>query len=176
MKKLMYIFSLFLLFLGACSNESSSDGSSLEEAFSEMKKVIAENSRGSDGKLKDGQIEGYISSSLTGEDVHEWLKQYIENMGLDLELLEEGYMLKSELDLNSDQIILLKAKNEKDVDQLKATLEKELEMQEQLWANYLVEQYKKVQKTIIKSDGPYVIYITSDDPEKMESIFDEKLQ
>ena len=45
-----------------------------------------------------------------------------------------------------------------------------------MWEMYLPDQFEKVKNNLILSKGTYLIYITYDNPEAIEKIFNEKVK
>ncbi|MCY6370091.1 DUF4358 domain-containing protein [Clostridium ganghwense] len=124
--------------------------------------------------FKDGKLPGFMEIDLTSEETEPFAKPVKEKYNM--EDLEEGIVLQQMMSVKSDLIIVLKAKDESKVENLKAVLEKEKEQQEKIWSQYLPDQYEKVKNNIIKVKGNYLIYITYENPEKIEAIFDNALK
>jgi hypothetical protein len=76
------------------------------------------------------------------------------------------------MNVNSDEIILLKAKDEAHVKSLKEALEREKEAQIKTWEIYLPDQFEKVKNNVIKTNGNYLLYVTYGNPDEIEAIFD----
>lgn len=181
MKKLLYFILpiALLLALVACGKDDSSDSKkevSLDTVYEAIKEAIAEDLKevGIEEPIVDGKLEAYVEVDLLNTtEENEFFAAQLE---LDTEKLEAGYMIAPMMNINSDEIILLQAKEESEADALVEALEKRLEAQEKTWSEYLPDQYEKVKKNIIKKSGKYLIYITYEDPEKIEAIFDEQIQ
>ncbi len=121
-------------------------------------------------QFKDGQLPGYMEVDL----VKEKLSQYPQ-LEFNKEDIEEGILLSPMINIRADQIIILKAQDKDKVDVLKQALEKLKEGQLKIWESYLPDQYEKVNNNIIKTQGRYLIYITYDNPEAIEKVFDSAL-
>ncbi|MCR2820094.1 DUF4358 domain-containing protein [Lederbergia panacisoli] len=186
MKKVMGLtgmIAIILLSLIGCSNEAANkagaSGVSIEEIVGAIKEQIGEDltAVGVADALKDGVLQAYIESDLVKKDEANPDSDFLmEKLSLNVDDLEEGYVIAAMMNINSDEIILLKAKDESKVDGLIEALKKEKEAQINTWEQYLPDQYEKVKNNIIKVKGPYVIYITYEHPEKLEKIFDDKLK
>ena len=90
--------------------------------------------------------------------------------------LEEGTILMQMMNIKSDQIIVLKAKDESKVEDLKAALEKVKEGQMSTWETYLPDQYELVKANKIQTQGNYVLYVTSSQAEEIVKIFEEQVK
>lgn len=98
-----------------------------------------------------------------------------KNLGIDPAAIEEGQYMKAMINVHADEFIILKASDASKVEELKAALEKEVANQEKNWGTYLPEQLEKVQNHIITQKGNYLILLISNDAEKMEQAFLDKL-
>ncbi len=98
---------------------------------------------------------------------------WMEKMKLNPEILANGTVLAALMNVNADEIILLEAKDEDQVDELKTSLENELAAQDQTWKQYLPEQYEKVKNNKIVTKGKYLLYVTYTNPEAIEKAFND---
>jgi hypothetical protein len=181
MKKLMNLVVFVLVFglVVGCSNQDSEKNEeapkvTLEEISQKIKEQMAadmkEQGAGED-VLVDGELQGYIEVDLM-DDKDPSTPIYMEKMKLNKEELEDGIVLAAMMNVNSDEIILLKAKDEAHVKSLKEALEREKEAQIKTWEVYLPDQFEKVKNNVIKTNGNYLLYVTSGNPEKIEEVFD----
>lgn len=186
MKKVIIasVLSLMVIGLVACGGSKNDSNEvaniSIVDIITDIKVQIAkdfeeefdENPLGDDGTLS-----GYIEADLKAENSEDpFSEMLLERAEISLEEFEEGRLLAPMMNVNSDEIIILKATDEKHVESLKAALEREQEVQIGIWSQYLPDQYEKVKKNIIGSKGLYVYFITTDHSSKIESIIDEKLK
>jgi hypothetical protein len=181
MKKLMNLVVFVLVFglVVGCSNQDIEKNEeapkvTLEEISQKIKEQMAadmkEQGAGED-VLVDGELQGYIEVDLM-DDKDPSTPIYMEKMKLNKEELEDGIVLAAMMNVNSDEIILLKAKDEAHVKSLKEALEREKEAQIKTWEVYLPDQFEKVKNNVIKTNGNYLLYVTSGNPEKIEEVFD----
>ena len=127
--------------------------------------------------LVDGELQGYVTVDLTKKDDNNPQSAiFSEKLNINMDDLEEGYILAPMMNVKSDEIIVLKAKDEKQVEALKKVLEKEKQSQIDTWEKYLPDQYEKVKKNVIKTKGKYLLYVTYDQPEKIVDIFNNSLK
>src|SRR5690606_1078059 len=188
MKRLIsFSFMLVLLLtLAACNKEEDngknkeSNAVALDEVLTALKEEMAthlEDVGMPDAFKEDGSLDGYIQSDLVhpSEDDQQ-SAMFLERLGIKSDDLEAGFVIAAMMNINSDEIILLQAKDDSKVEELEAALKKELEAQTSTWEQYLPDQYEKVKNNIIKTKGNYLIYITYEDPEALEAVFDEKLK
>lgn len=178
MKKKMIMFTVVvsMLILAACQGkESNTSEKTLEEIFDATKNEIAEalKADGVDEPLMDGKLSSYFETNLVDEE-DEQSELYLERLGIEKDQLAGGYVIAAMMNVNSNEIIILEAKEKSEVSSLEKALEKELAAQTQTWEVYLPDQHEKVKNNIITTSGNYLMYITYDEPEKLQAIFDEK--
>ncbi|MCH1625916.1 DUF4358 domain-containing protein [Fredinandcohnia quinoae] len=190
MKKIsILVVTMFcLLLVVACSNEADKKKEetpepapkvSLEKMATEIKEQIAEDLKagGVTEPLVDGKLQMYIEANLKDSTESDpGVPIYLERMQINQEDLANGVVVGAMMNVNSDEIIVLEAADEEKVDALKEALEREKAAQNQTWEQYLPDQYEKVKKNIIKTNGTFLIYITYDNPESIEKIFDNQFK
>lgn len=186
MRRLNWLLVIMVLVLVAgCSsksgdNETDGVAVSFDEIVTDIKELIAEDLKESgveEEVLVDGKLSLFLETDLTAsEDTDPAVPIWIENLGLNTDEIANGYVIAAMMNVNADEIIVLEAKDEKDVDTLKASLEKELERQDQTWKQYLPDQYEKVKENKITTNGKFLLYVTYDSPEKIKRVFDSNFK
>ncbi len=124
----------------------------------------------SEDQLADGNLPGYQEIDILTDEEDSLPKLFTKDN------IAEGYILQHIVDQNANLIIVLKAKDEDKVEALKEELDKVKEQQVTTYQTNLPEQYNKVEANIIKTNGSYLLYVTYDDSEKIEDIFDNAFQ
>ncbi|MCZ2257653.1 DUF4358 domain-containing protein [Sporosarcina sp. G11-34] len=184
MKKVLSVLgvSALILLVTACGGTDKKESSAVPVAdiMDAVKEQIAKDMQedfGDDNVLVDGELQGYIEADFTDKDGEDpMVTMLYERMGLKGEELEEGIVLMPMMNVNSNEIFILKAKEKAHVESIKEALDKELAAQITTWEMYLPDQYEKVENNIIITKGTYLIYITYDDPSAIEKIFNEKVK
>lgn len=152
-----------------CSNESGNGNESSNVSFDDIYADIKD-------KLSDdlGEgFEGYAKIDLVDEDSDDpAVDIYQESIQLELDDIENGKIIGSLMNVNADEIILIEATDEEHLSSIEAALEKQLDNEYQVWEQYLPEQFEKVDNNIITTHGKFILYITYEDPEAIEDIFD----
>lgn len=141
-----------------------------------------------------GTLTGCASSSAgknpTTTEIVETIQQDVDLSNLkqgDGEKLQKYYDIKPEdveefaiytpsTNIKADEMVIIKAKDEKDVDAIKEKLEKRAEEQGKSFKDYLPEQYALIQNKLLKSNKNYVIFVISKDKDKIEEDFDNSLK
>jgi len=176
------ICALVIFAIAGCSNEGGTVTTdvAVKDIMDDIKGQIIQDIKdaGFDEDQSDEEIlQGYEEINLVDAGTDDQYGQmFFERTGLDKELLAEGLMYIPMFITNADEIFVLKAKEEKDVESLKASLQKELDAQIQTWERYLPDQYEKVKNNVLKTKGNYVLYVTYDNVDAVELIFDEKVK
>lgn len=177
MKKLyMFLVSILIIiiFIG-CSSQSETKEVTVSDIMLNIKEQIALDLKEGgvpEDELKDENLPTMLEGDLKAKKTD----PLIDSDGLDIEYIEEGIILQAVININSDRIIILKAKDKNNVQDLKKSLEDIRKNQAKIWEHYLPDQYKKIENTIIKEKGNYLLYVTYDNPDKIETIFDEMLK
>lgn len=181
--KVVLLFALVLVLAAGCSQKNDAEkpeevNVSFDEVTTSIKEAIAKDLKEDGGVeeevLVDGKLTYYTETDLTASTDDAGVAIWLEKMNVDQEKLANGLVIAAMMNVNADEVIVLEAKDEADVEALKASLEKELENQDQTWKQYLPEQYEKVKENIITTKGKYLLYVTYTNPEKVEEAFNSK--
>ncbi len=191
MKKVlgMIVFAMVIFTMVGCSGSGSTDGKkdeatnaevSVKEIMDDIKGQIVQDIKDAgfgEGQSDEEILQSYLQTDLVDVATDDpFAQMFFERTGLDKGLLAEGYMFAAMFSNKADEIIVLKAKNDKDAELLQASLQKELDAQIQTWSQYLPDQFEKVKKNVLKTKGNYVVYITYDNVDAVEKIFDKKVK
>ena len=171
------LLSMLSVILFGCGNSTGDESNvSLSELMSSIKEQIASDleAGGVEGALVDGELQGYAFADLTSEDAESTDAMYAERLNIDPKTLNAGYILAPMMNVKSDEIILLEAKDEAQVETLKQKLEEELQVQIDTWERYLPDQYEKVKNNVITTNGRYLLYVTYDNPDAIVKIFNDQ--
>lgn len=172
------IISLSLIILAvfnfvACGSKSDIKNVKVNDIVQEVKGVIIKDLRNvgiPEESFELEEVPGYLTLDLAKEEDRQMFNMFNQ------EDFESGAIIQQMMNVNSDLIIILKAKDNNKVDSLKKSLEEVKESQVNTWSQYLPDQYEKVKKNIIKVEGQYLIYITYADADKIEDIFTRLLK
>lgn len=172
------VISLSLIILAifnfvACSSKSNIKNVKVNDIVEEVKGVIIEDLKEVGIPEESFELEempGYLTLDLAKEEDRQMFNMFNQ------EDFESGVIIQPMMNINSDLIIILKAKDNNKVDLLKKSLEEVKESQVNTWSQYLPDQYEKVKNNIIKVEGQYLIYITYTDADKIEDIFTSSLK
>lgn len=188
MKKMlgMMIAAIVIFAMVGCSNTGENEGgttapeATVKDIMDSIQAQIVQDIKDSgfgDGQSDEEILQGYMETNLTDEATdNPFADMFIERTGLDKELLAEGLMYMPMFNTKADEIIVLKAKDNKSVDALKDSLQKELDAQIQTWEQYLPDQYELVKNNVLKTKGNYILYATYSNVDAVEKIFDEKVK
>lgn len=179
MKKITvaFLFSIVSVILFGCGNSANDESNvSLSEVLTSIKEQIASDleAGGVEGALVDGELQGYTLADLTSENAEGVEAMYAEKLNIDPTMLNAGYILVPMMNVKSDEIILLEAKDEAQVETLKQALEEELQAQINTWQQYLPDQFEKVKNNVITTNGRYLLYVTYDNPDAIVKIFNDQ--
>lgn len=179
MKKLAGILVVLMAALmAACGTQTSEEpnkneasGVEFTDVLSNIKDQVAADLK-ADGVEEMSQVYQEVDLKETADE-NSPAAIWIEKMKLNPESLANGTVIAALMNVKSDEIIVLEAKDEKQVSDLKASLENELAAQVQTWEQYLPDQYEKVKDNKIVTKGKFLLYVTYENPEAIEKAFNE---
>lgn len=149
-KVVLFIFLIFLL--AGCSKKESKNAD-ISEVMDNIKSAV---------KLDKSKQEDITSLETA------------ERYGLSPDDIEEGSVYYTSDENKSDKIILIKAKNKDAVENIEKALAAEIVGLNETWGSNDKEA-RKVENHLLKTRDDYIILAVSDDVEKIENIFDEKI-
>jgi len=184
MRKIQFMTTVLIvmLILGACGSKTdestpTTDEVSFDVVYASVEDAMLEGLQEDDSLTKEEILSNYLIDDLTQPvDDNPNVEILLNGMDVEQDLIANGTALFAMMNVNADEIILLEAKTDEDVELLKAGLEKELAAQIQTWEQYLPEQFEKVKQNVIKTNGKFLIYITASNPEEIEQAFDKNFK
>ena len=84
------------------------------------------------------------------------------------------YAPKSNMEAN--EVLILKAKNEEDIEQLKVKVEERVKKQSDSFKNYRPEEYDIISNRVLDIKGKYLILIISSESEKIEAAINKEFK
>jgi hypothetical protein len=86
--------------------------------------------------------------------------------------VDESIIKLPMMNVMATEVAIIKVKDAKNVENVKASINKRVKDLERIWSQYLPNQYELVENHILKSNGQYVIFIVHEDAKKIEGTFD----
>lgn len=114
---------------------------------------------------------GYVADMPKGDP--ESLKDLYD---LEADQLEEFALYYSMINVQTSEIALFKVKDTKDIEGVKAKVEKRIADKAAVFEHYLPEQYDLIQNHILKVQGNYILLIISEDAKEIENAFDKSFE
>ncbi len=150
MKKIFYILTLILL--TGCSKPTAKE-TPISQVMNNIKSEIsmAEGVEEDLSKQKNAEKYGISTTSIT-----------------------DGMAYFSTAEGNSDKIIIARAKEQKEVENIEKALSAELTAVTAAWKNNETES-KKIEKALLKTKDDCIILAISDEIDKIERIFDKNI-
>jgi hypothetical protein len=147
------IFVFFIFGLTACKASNPTNGKTPDPAAITAK-IIGQG----------GYVELF---NITGDRLPR------EYTGIDMTLIQSFSVLVCVSNASADEVAVFRMKNSSDVSKITATIEQRIKDREDTFKNYIPAQYQKLKKYTIKTCGPYVLFIVSNNNQKAEKTFDE---
>lgn len=92
--------------------------------------------------------------------------------GIDPQLLEEYVFSISEEATSAETVVIMKVKDEEDIEEIREGLQVVLEEKRNEMENYLPSQFEIVDKSAVKTKGSYVYLVISDKEEEISRIIE----
>lgn len=130
------------------------------------------------------------SNSLTAEEVLEKITKNIDEpnqMDIDSDFFTDNYgidksILKSYVvrvpmgNEYANECAVFEVKDKKDIEEVEEGIEKRSKILEDTWKNYIPEQYDLIKSGKIVTEGKYVLFVISENADKIEDNFEEILE
>ena len=88
--------------------------------------------------------------------------------------IEDFIFFAPKTNMDASEILILKATEQGDIDQLKDKVEARLEKSANSFESYRPEQYQLLNSKVLKVRGDYLILIVSKDAKEIEKVIDEE--
>lgn len=141
------VMTMFLL--SACGSESKEVTATTEEIFIDIQ----------------NQVELPVTFENSADDIFSYY-------GIDTALLEEFTFVEAEDAIKVDTIVLMKVKEESNIETVKTSLASIIDQKKDTMNNYLPEQYDIACDAVIENTGNFVYMIISKDVSKVQGIIE----
>lgn len=98
-------------------------------------------------------------------------RELLEFMGLDYSAYDEVIYYKSKVALDVTELLIVKAKDKKDLITVQDAVEKRVSSQINTYQDYGPAQVNQLKNAVISKRGKYLFYCVAKDPEKYEEVF-----
>ena len=145
----------------------------------------------SNDEIKDGEDAPEAGDVVGSADIDSLMSELVPMMGLaktvDLDASKVAYYYElEESDFAAakgvigdvalaDELVIIEAKDAAGVDKIKAGAEGRLNSQKNSFQDYIPEQFKRLDGAKIVTAGNYVMYVVSDNADKIVDAFNEKI-
>lgn len=107
-----------------------------------------------------------VSQMHVGDD-----RDLEELYGIGIEDIDEYVLYTAPSNLEADEIVIIKAKDTKDIEIIREKIAKRVETIGTSFKDYIPEEYHLVEKHIVDSKQNYVIFIVSEKADEIEEVF-----
>lgn len=153
--KVFFLITVLGLMLAACSNNTDDSGGTLEPSLSTEEMV--------DEMLKVGEQPALMA--LDAEEVEDFY-------GLDVEKLEEYSVHIPMMNVKTNEIAIIKVKDEKDVEEIENAVKQRAEDVQKQFEHYLPDQYENAKNYKLNTKGKYVLFIISEDADTLVDVYE----
>lgn len=153
------LITLFLLIFSTCIFSACSNSA-------ESNKNVA---------IKD--ISEKISSVTDVSQMKEGNAEKLKKLyNIDSKESEEFILYTASSNIKVDEIAVIKVKDSNQIENIKKKISKRIEKQSTSFKDYLPKEYNLIEKHVLKNKDNYVIFIISQDAEKIEKVIDESFK
>lgn len=87
--------------------------------------------------------------------------------------IEDFILYAPKTNMDASEILVLKAKSENDIDELKSKVEDRIEKQSNSFQSYRPEEYEVINNEILEVNGKYLVLIISEDSRNIKKAIDK---
>ncbi|TKI55471.1 DUF4358 domain-containing protein [Brevibacillus antibioticus] len=138
------------------------------------------------GCSSDGGTSEELSAAEVGERIHQTVSFQDMKQG-DLEKLQKLYQIEAgkvedfilytaSSNVKADELAVIKVKDASDTGYIKEKIQQRIEAQTIKLKDYRPEEYFLIEKHVLKTKGPFVLFAASKEVDQIESVFKEALK
>lgn len=90
--------------------------------------------------------------------------------------VEDFILYSPKSNMEASEVLILKAKNEEDIEHLKVKVEERIKKQSDSFKNYRPEEYDIISNRVLDIKGKYLILIISSESEKIEAAINKEFK
>lgn len=90
--------------------------------------------------------------------------------------VEDFILYSPKSNMEASEVLILKAKDEEDIEQLKVKVEERIKKQSDSFKNYRPEEYDIISNRVLDIKGKYLILIISSESEKIEAAINKEFK
>lgn len=121
------------------------------------------------------KFNGLMEISLPKEEITDLDKPMLEGLGINAEDIEEAIIKFPMINLQVDEIMIIKVKDAEKIPVIEEGLKNHVETVAKSFENYVPKNQEIAQNYIMKTKGNYIFLAMSEDAEKAEAVFDRFL-
>lgn len=130
--------------------------------------------------VKNVSVKSIADKISQGTDITNMKEANAEKLnklyGISENDVEEFSLYAASSNILADQIAIFKVKDVSNVDVIKGQIDKKIDKLSKDFKDYLPAEYDKIQKNIVSVKGNYILFVISNDSEKISKIFEDELK
>ncbi|TQR46375.1 DUF4358 domain-containing protein [Paenibacillus popilliae] len=131
----------------------------------------------SDINVSTAKIEEQIKQSVKLDKLKQGDAQKLKKLyDLGTEQVEDFLLYTASSNVRADEIAVIKVKDEKQIDSVKASIAKRIDAQAVKFKDYRPEENALLEKHVLKVKAHYILFAVSADAEQIEQAFDAALK
>ena len=123
-------------------------------------------------ELSVKEINEKIKSTVDLSELKEGDSEKLNKLyGISQDEVEDFVLYTAASNIKADEILILKVKDEKNIDSIKEKITERVKSQDEVFKDYLPEEAYLVEKNVLKVKGNVIIFAISKDAEKIGDLF-----
>lgn len=128
--------------------------------------------------------------NVSVKDIDEKIKKSVDISNMNVgnsEKLKKSYDINSEdledfvlytpsTNIEANEILVMKVKDSSKIDDIKAKISARIDSQVANFKDYLPDEYYLIEKHVLKTKDNYILFVISEDADKIEKTFDESFK
>ncbi|MCM3140932.1 DUF4358 domain-containing protein [Brevibacillus sp. MER 51] len=138
------------------------------------------------GCSSDGGTSEELSAAKVGERMQQTVSFHDMKQGdleklqklyhIDAEKVEDFILFTASSNVKAEELAIIKVKDASDTENVTEKIQQRIEAQTIKLKDYRPEEYYLIEKHVLKTKGPFVLFAVSKEVDQIESVFDEAIK
>lgn len=129
---------------------------------------------GDEDKLSAADVGERIRQAVSLDDMKQGDEKKLQKLyHIDAGDVEDFVLYTATSNVKADELAVIKVKDEHQVESVKAKILQRIDAQTVKFKDYRPEEYFLIEKHVLKTKGPFILFAVSQEADRMERAFDE---
>ncbi len=122
-------------------------------------------------------IKSDLEKNINLDSINIGTEQTLKNIYyININSIEDFISFAPKSNMDVEEILILKAKKDENMSEIKSKISKRLEKQRESFKNYSPEKYKIIEDAILEEEGQYLIFIISENSSSIYKIIKDNFK